>query len=112
MKITENSTEEKDLSIKFKTLALELFKTLSLPTQDRGTDGIIYLNRIYSWYIKLIENSAIINPLNKKDQLLKIDPKFLISSDDETITTNYSNDNNPIISNNNNLNIFDEENEL
>jgi hypothetical protein len=52
MKITENSTQEKDLSIKFKTLALELFKILSLPTQDRGTDGIIYLNKIYSVYIK------------------------------------------------------------
>ena len=37
--------------------------------QDRGTDGIIYLNRINSLYIKLIENSAIINTLNKKDQL-------------------------------------------
>jgi len=101
MKITENSTQEKDLSIKFKTLALELFKILSLPTQDRGTDGIIYLNKIYSVYIKLIENSAIINPLNKKDQLLIIDPRLLISSDDETISisTNNSNDNNPIISN-------------
>ena len=73
---TENSTEEKDLSIKFKTLALELFKTLSLPTQDRGTDGIVYLNKIYSVYIKFIENSAIINPLNKKDQLLIIDPNY------------------------------------
>ena len=29
-----------------------------------------------------------------------------------TISTNNSNDNNPIISNNNNLNIFDEENKL
>jgi hypothetical protein len=104
MKITENSTEEKDLSIKFKTLAFELFKTLSLPTQDRGTDGIVYLNKIYSVYIKLIENSAIINPLNKKDQLLIIDPTLLISSDDDTISTNNSSDNNPIISN--------EENEL
>ena len=55
-------------------------------------------------YIKLIENSAIINPLNKKDQLFIIDPKLLISSDDDTISTNNSNDNNPIISN--------EENEL
>ena len=36
MKITENSTEEEDLSIKFKTLALELFKNFSLPTQDRN----------------------------------------------------------------------------
>ena len=113
MKITENSTEEKDLSIKFKSLALELFKTLSLPTHARGTtDGIVYLNKIYSVYIKLIENSAIINSFNKKDQLLIIDSKLLISSDDDTISTNNSNDNNLIISNNNNLNIFNEENEL
>ena len=50
MKITENSTQEQ-----------ELFKTLSLPTQDRGTDGIIYLNRIYSLYIKLILKRPTIN---------------------------------------------------
>jgi hypothetical protein len=67
MKITENSTQEQELSKKIKTLALELFKTLSLPTQDRGTDGIVYLNIIYSLYIKIIENLANINPLNKKD---------------------------------------------
>jgi hypothetical protein len=79
-------------------------KILSLPTQDRGTVGIIYLNRIYSVYINLIGNSAIINPLNKKDKLFIIDPRLLISSDDETKSTNNGNDNNPIISN--------EENEL
>ena len=67
MKITEISTEEKDLSIKFKTLALKLFKTLSLPTQDRGTDGIVYLNKMYSKYITLVENSSIINPFKEKD---------------------------------------------
>ena len=104
MKITENSTQEQELAVNFKTLALELFKTLSLPSQDRGIDGLVYLNKIYSKYITLVENSSITNPFNKKDQLLVIDSKLLISSDDDTISTNNSNDNNPIISN--------EENEL
>ena len=88
IKITENSTQEQELAVNFKTLALELFKTLSLPNQDRGIDGLVYLNKIYSKYITLVENSSIINPFNKKD----------------TFSTNNSNDNNPIISN--------EENEL
>ena len=88
IKITENSTQEQELAVNFKTLALELFKTLSLPSQDRGIDGLVYLNKIYSKYITLVENSSIINPFNKKD----------------TFSTNNSNDNNPIISN--------EENEL
>ena len=104
MKITENSTQEQELAVNFKTLALELFKTLSLPSQDRGIDGLVYLNKIYSKYITLVENSSIINPFNKKDQLLVIDSKLLISNDEDTISTNNSNDNNPIISN--------EENEL
>jgi|AntAceMinimDraft_1070359.scaffolds.fasta_scaffold279981_1 hypothetical protein len=67
---------------------------------------------MYFLYIKLIENSAIINPLNKKDQLLIIDPKLLIWSDNDTISTNNSNDHNPITSNNNNLIFFNEENEF
>ena len=104
MKITENSTQEQELAVNFKTLALELLKTLSLPNQDRGIDGLVYLNKIYSKYITLVENSSIINPFNKKDQLLVIDSKLLISNDEDTISTNNSNDNNPIISN--------EENEL
>jgi hypothetical protein len=45
MQITENSTQEQKLSIKFKTLALLLFKTLPLPPQDRGTNGIVHLNK-------------------------------------------------------------------
>ena len=76
IKITENSTQEQELAVNFKTLALELFKTLSLPSQDRGIDGLVYLNKIYSKYITLVENSSIINPFNKKDQLLIIDLKL------------------------------------
>jgi len=88
MKITENSSQEQELAISFKSLALDIFKTLSLPEDKRGVDGMVYLNKVYGKYINLVENSAILNPMNKKDQLLVIDPRMLrndgdsISSDD------------------------------
>jgi hypothetical protein len=77
MKITENSTAEQELAISFKTLALDIFKFLSLPSQDRGTDGLVYLNKVYGKYVNLVENSAILNQMNKHDQLLTIDPKLI-----------------------------------
>ena len=77
MKITENSTAEQELAISFKTLALDVFKTLSLPESDRGTDGLVYLNKVYNKYVNLVENSAILNKMNKKDNLLVIDPRML-----------------------------------
>ena len=99
MEITENSTQEQELTVNLKLLALELFKIVLLPSQDRGIDGLVYLNKIYSKYITLVEKSSIINQFDKKDQLLVIDSKLLISNDEDTILTNNSNDNNPIISN-------------
>jgi len=77
MKITENSTAEQELAISFKSLALDIFKVLSLPTEDRGTEGLVYLNKVYTKYVNLVENSAILNTMNKKDQLLVIDPRML-----------------------------------
>ncbi len=88
MKITENSSQEQELAISFKSLALDIFKTLSLPEDKRGIDGMVYLNKVYGKYINLVENSAILNQMNKKDQLLVIDPRMLrgdgdsVSSDD------------------------------
>tara|TARA_R110001632_G_scaffold149451_1_gene266889 strand:+ start:318 stop:647 length:330 start_codon:yes stop_codon:yes gene_type:complete len=79
MKITENSTAEQELAISFKSLALDIFKILSLPSEDRGTDGLVYLNKVYTKYVNLVENSAILNTMNKKDQLLVIDPRMLSS---------------------------------
>ena len=77
MKIQENQQQEQELAVQFKTLALDLFA--SLPEKDRGMDGLSYLNKTYEKYITLVENSAILNPMNKHDQLLVIDPKLLIS---------------------------------
>ena len=88
MKIAESASQEQELAISFKSLALDIFKTLSLPEDKRGVDGMVYLNKVYGKYINLVENSAVLNPMNKKDQLLVIDPRLLrndgdsISSDD------------------------------
>ena len=34
---------------------------LSLPKENRGTDGLLYLNKVYSKYTNLIESSQILN---------------------------------------------------
>jgi len=86
MKIQENSTQEQELAVSFKTLALDIFKVLSLPEQDRGIDGLIYLNKTYGKYVNLVENSQILNKFNKKDQLLVIDPKLWTNSSNNSLT--------------------------
>ena len=91
MKITENSSQEQELAISFKTLALDIFKTLSLPNEDRGVDGLIYLNKVYNKYVNLVENSSILNQMNKKDNLLVIDPKLLNIDDGSSLSSNGSN---------------------
>ena len=95
MKIQENSTQEQELAVSFKTLALDIFKTLSLPEQDRGIDGLVYLNKTYGKYVNLVENSQILNKFNKKDQLLVIDPKLLISSSNNSLTDEEESQNKP-----------------
>jgi len=89
MKITENSSAEQELAINFKSLALDIFKILSLPNENRGQDGLEYLNKVYTKYVNMVENSQILNQMNKKDQLLTIDPKLI--SDDDSVSTKDSN---------------------
>ena len=79
------------MAVQFKTLAIEIFKTLSLPDELREGLGIDYLNKVYTRYINLVENSEILNPMNKKDQLLNIDPKLLCdNSSSSSLSSNDS----------------------
>jgi hypothetical protein len=55
----ENSANESELAVQFKTLAIEIFKTLSLPDESPAGLDIDYLNKIYTRYINLVENSEI-----------------------------------------------------
>ena len=70
---------------------MDIFKTLSLPNEDRGTDGLVYLNKVYNKYINLVENSTILNTMNKKDNLLVIDPNLLNIDDGSSLSSNGSN---------------------
>jgi hypothetical protein len=93
MKITENSANESELAVQFKTLAIDIFKTFSLPDELREGVGIDYLNKVYTRYINLVENSEILNPMNKKDQLLNIDQKLLCdNSSSSSLSSNDSPD--------------------
>ena len=42
MEITENSANESELAVQYKTLAIDKFKTLSLPEELREGVGIGY----------------------------------------------------------------------
>jgi len=92
---TENSSQKQELAVQYKTLALDLFKILSLPKENRGLDGLIYLNKVYSKYTNSIENSQILNNITKNDKLLSMNSKLYID-DEGSMSSNESN-NNPII---------------
>ena len=79
MNIQENQQQEQELAVQFKTLAIDLFKMISLPEKDKGIERLEYLNKVYEKYIALVENSAILNRMNKHDRLLVINPRLLIS---------------------------------
>lgn len=84
MKITESATAEQELAVAYKLLALDVFKHLSLEEVDND-----FVLKCYTKYSNLIENSSILSPVNKKDELLVIKPLYSetnsVSSDDESI---------------------------
>jgi len=72
MRIIDNCEINKELSIKYKVLSLDIFKTLSLNDTERGVDNLQYLNKVYASYIKLVETSDILELNTKQDNLIKI----------------------------------------
>lgn len=71
LNITSNLNQEITLSREYYVLAIDIFKNLNLPLDNRP-DQNQYLNDCYSQYVKLIEQSTLNNKI-KKDELLKID---------------------------------------
>jgi hypothetical protein len=55
--------------------AIEIFKVLSLEPIHRNGDGLKFLDAKFSMYIKMIENSNIMEK-EILDQLAPIDPKW------------------------------------
>ena len=89
LNISQNLENESNMSREFYVLSVEIFKQISLPTEQRNTNGIEFLNSKYSQYIKLYEESNLLKKQYKKDNLTKID-KHLIAdfSDAGSVTSN------------------------
>jgi len=73
MKINETLAIEQELSIKFKILSLDIYKFLSLTQDQRGITELEFLNKAYSSYVKLVEQSEVILVNDKRDHLVKIE---------------------------------------
>ena len=85
LNINENMKLENDMSKEFYTLAIDIYKTLSLNPDERGESGISYLNKKYNQYSKLVESSNLLKSRFKTDQLIVIPPNLLmVGSDTES----------------------------
>jgi len=89
LNISQNLENESNMSREFYVLSVEIFKQISLPTEQRNTNGIEFLNSKYSQYIKLYEESNLLKKQYKKDTLTKIDKNLIAEfSDAGSVTSN------------------------
>ena len=93
LQLDENIKKEFEMSKSFHTLALDLYMVLNLKTDQRNGDGLEYLNKKYSDYIKLIESSNLLRKHLKKDFLLEIDSYLLSDNSSVDINEHLSKDN-------------------
>ena len=75
----------------FYTLAINIYKIIELNVDDRMDDAVQYVNAIVSEYIKLVEESKLLNHKFKHDTLIQIPPLSVgsstASSDEENNNT-------------------------
>ena len=89
LNISQNLENESNMSREFYVLSVEIFKQISLPTEQRNTNGIEFLNSKYSQYIKLYEESNLLKKQYKKDTLTKIDKNLIAEfSDAGSVSSN------------------------
>jgi len=91
LNLEQNIKVELEMSKAFHTLALELFKVLQLPCEQRNFDGLEYLNKKYSDYIKLVEQSNLLRKNLTKDFLLEIETGLISEDEPPTFRRNISN---------------------
>lgn len=73
----QNSMElELKQSKEFYTLAIDLYKTLTLQRDNRGENGKDYLNKKYGQYTKMVEASNLLKRSLKVDLLTTIPTKY------------------------------------
>ena len=85
LNINENMKLENDMSKEFYSLAIDIYKILSLNPEERGESGLSYLHKKYNQYTKLVESSNLLKSRFKTDQLVVIPPNLLmVGSDTES----------------------------
>ena len=72
LNINESMNIELKMSKEFYTLATDVYRVLSLSPEDRNEDGINYLNKKFSLYTKLVENSNLLRRRFKEDRLTPV----------------------------------------
>ncbi len=82
---------ELNMSKDFYTLAIDIYKILSLPDHLKGEKGLSYLNNKFSLYNKLVEASDLLQKKNKHDQLTLINTELM---NDYSANTNSNSDDN------------------
>ena len=83
LNIEDSMMNELKMSKDFYTLSIDIYKVLHLTPEDRGEDGLNYLNKKYASYTKLVENSNLLKRRFKTDNLANIDKKYMIEGSDE-----------------------------
>ena len=87
--LEENLKLESELSKQFNLLSLDIFKILHLNKTDRSIDGLIYLNKKYTNYCHLIEQSNLLRKRMKKDELEELtNIRQYFSDSDSSNSTN------------------------
>ena len=75
LKVTDNIEREREMSKEFYTLSIDIYKILQLERSNRQISGLNYLEKNYSTYQKLYEQSNLIqNQLN--DRLTQLPKKI------------------------------------
>jgi hypothetical protein len=94
LNLSSNINDEIALSKDFYILSVSIFKIIKLNEQDRKVDPLDFLNSNYNQYIKLIEQSSLLQHNIKKDELINIDMKKYIDDSSRTISSRSSDSDN------------------
>ena len=76
-KIDEKMKLSEELSHKFYTMSVDIFRTLSLYDKNRGISGKDYLSQVFSEYVKMVEKSDLTGK-KMKDKLMPL-PQPLVN---------------------------------
>ena len=76
-KIDEKMKLAEELSHKFYTMSVDIFRTLSLYDKNRGISGKDYLSQVFSEYVKMVEKSDLTGK-KMKDKLMPL-PQPLVN---------------------------------